>query len=64
MNMAKVTIDTDECIGCETCVELCPDIFTFDEDEMKAYVIESYDGDLACAEEAAASCPTECITVE
>ncbi|RUM47232.1 MAG: ferredoxin, partial [Desulfocapsa sp.] len=31
--MAKqVEIDANECIGCETCVELCPDIFAFDED--------------------------------
>ncbi len=31
--MAKVEIDADECVGCETCVELCPDIFAFNDDE-------------------------------
>jgi ferredoxin len=25
----KVIIKTDECIGCETCVELCPEVFEF-----------------------------------
>jgi len=28
----KVIIETDECIGCETCVELCPEVFEFDEE--------------------------------
>ncbi len=34
----KVTIDTDECIGCQTCVELCPDVFSFDTETEKAEV--------------------------
>ena len=63
--MAKeVTIDQEECIGCEACVELCPEVFAFDSDEEKAYVIEGADGDEACVEEAIASCPVECITRE
>ena len=32
----KVVIDTEECIGCETCVELCPDVFSFNAVEGKA----------------------------
>ena len=34
----KVTIDTDECIGCQSCVELCPEAFSFDNDTEKAEV--------------------------
>ena len=35
--MAKrVVIDTDECVGCESCVELCSEVFAFNEDEEKA----------------------------
>ena len=62
--MAKikhVTIDQDECAGCESCVELCPDVFEFDEDAEKARVKDSYDGDEACIQEAIDSCPSECI---
>ena len=63
--MAKqVEIDADECIGCETCVELCPDIFAFDEDAGKAVVTKAEGGDEDCIEEAIASCPGECISYE
>jgi ferredoxin len=63
--MAKqVVIDTDECIGCESCVELCPDIFAFDEDAGHATVIKPEGGDEGCLDEAMASCPAECITYE
>ncbi len=63
--MAKqVVIDTDECIGCETCVELCPEIFAFDEDAEKAHVIKAEGGDEECIDEAVGSCPAGCITHE
>ena len=60
----EVIIDADECIGCEACVELCPEVFAFDSDEEKAVVIEGADGDAECVDEAIASCPAECITKE
>lgn len=63
--MAKqVRIDEEECIGCETCVELCSDVFAFNEDEGKAYVIKEEGGDEDCIEEAVGSCPAECISYE
>jgi len=63
--MAKqVAIDTDECLGCESCVELCPAIFAFDEDAGKAYVIQAEGGDRGCIDEAMSSCPVGCITFE
>lgn len=61
---AQVVIDQDECIGCEACVELCPSVFEFDEDEEKALVIDGADASEDCVEEAIASCPSECISTE
>ncbi len=58
---AQITIDEDECISCESCVELCPSVFGFDEDTEKAFVIEGANGDDDCVDEAIASCPSECI---
>ena len=63
--MAKrVVIDTDECVGCESCVELCSEVFAFNEDEEKAEVIMPEGGPEDCIEEAIDSCPTECISWE
>ncbi len=50
----KVTIDEKECIGCESCVEICPEVFNFNEEKE----------DAECVDEAVASCPTDCTEVE
>ena len=60
----RVVIDTDECTGCETCVELCSEVFAFNEDEEKAEVIMPESGPEDCIEEAMDSCPVECISWE
>ena len=57
----KVSIDADECTGCETCVELCPDVFEFDEGTETAKVILEEGGPEDCIQEAVDSCPVECI---
>jgi len=63
--MAKmVEIDTPECIGCQTCVELCPEVFAFNDSEEKAYVIFDEGGEIECAGEAVAACPASCITIK
>jgi len=62
--MAKVVIDTDECVGCESCVELCPEVFGFDEKEEKAYVIKPEGGPEDEIQEAIDACPVECISLE
>ena len=62
--MAKhIVIDETECEGCETCVELCPDVFAFDEDSQKAKVTAP-ESDDECVEEAMDSCPVDCISWE
>ncbi|MBU0682515.1 MAG: ferredoxin [Proteobacteria bacterium] len=58
----KVKIDQEECIGCETCVEACPTVFRFDENDEKAFVIEGSDQDVDCVDDAIGSCPVECIS--
>ena len=60
----KVRIDEDECIGCESCVEICPDVFRFNEETDKAEVIDEDAGGEDCVDEAVASCPAECIHVD
>ncbi len=60
--MAKqVTINQDDCLGCEACVEACPSVFAFDDDLVKAYVIDGAEAGDDCVDDAIASCPGECI---
>lgn len=61
---AQIVIDQEECLGCEACVESCPEVFAIREDDGKAYVLEGADPSAGCIEDAIASCPGECITLE
>ncbi|GAU08347.1 ferredoxin [Desulfoplanes formicivorans] len=58
-----IVIDVEECLGCETCVELCPEVFKMDDAGEKATVIDP-DSTLECVEEAIDSCPVEAISKE
>lgn len=60
----KVVIEEEECLGCEACVELCPEIFEFNDDSEKAIVIMEEGGDEECIQEAMDSCPADCILYE
>jgi ferredoxin len=57
----KITIDGEECIGCGSCVELCPEVFQMQADEEKAEVILPEGGPQECIEEAIDTCPVSCI---
>lgn len=57
----KVCIETEECIGCESCVELCPDVFGFDDSSEKAFILKAEGGSEECIEEAVETCPVDCI---
>jgi ferredoxin len=61
--MATIAIDEDLCVGCETCCELCPEVFEFDEVTQVAKVINP-EAEEACVQEAIDSCPEECIHLE
>jgi len=58
-----IVIDEEACIGCETCVELCPNVFEMDTNNECATVIMSDSTD-DCVEEAIDTCPTEAISKE
>ncbi len=57
-----VNLDSECCIGCGACAELCPEIFEMDDRSGLARVIVFEVTDTACAEEAIAICPVECIS--
>ncbi len=57
----SIKTDKETCIGCGTCVGMCPDIFELDE-EGKARIKEEKDKD--CAREAADACPAGAISMD
>ncbi|MCD4693841.1 ferredoxin [bacterium] len=57
----SIKIDKETCIGCGTCVGLCPSVFGMDDDG-KAKVIS--EDDLECAKNAESACPVESISIE
>lgn len=71
--MAKVIQQRDKCIGCGTCVAVCPDFWQMDNDG-KSKLKGSRDAggsrfeleaeEVGCNKEAASSCPVQIITVE
>jgi len=58
-----IVINEDECVGCETCVETCPDVFQLNDDGDKAIVVAA-DSDADCVDEAIDTCPNEAISKE
>jgi len=62
MTMAKVVyIDQDECIGCESCVGICPEVFAMDESSNKARVTNPDGAPEDKIQEAMDTCPAQCI---
>ncbi len=61
--MGKVIVDKDKCIGCGTCVALCPEAFELAEDG-KAKVKESADAKKLekGIKEAIDACPVQAIS--
>ncbi len=53
-------VDKDECIGCESCVQICPDVFHMD-DDAKAGADQDADESVECIQDAMDTCPVECI---
>ena len=58
-----IVINQEECIGCGTCAELCPEVFEMNEEEEKAHV-KAPNSDADCVNEAIDSCPVEAISKE
>ena len=61
--MAEIIIDTYQCSGCETCVEMCPDVFRIDESTEKAILVNTSPEITDAVRQAAAFCPEKCIEI-
>ena len=57
-------LNEDCCVGCGTCVELCPKIFKMDDEGEKAGFFLPEGGDEERIDDAIAGCPSESIAWE
>lgn len=62
----KITQDQSECIGCGACAGVCPENWKMVEvnGEQKSAPIKTEVEDIGCNQEAADSCPVECIKIK
>ncbi len=59
----RVQVDQDLCISCGTCIDICPDVFDWNEDEKAQAVVGEVPEELENdAHEAVESCPTSAIS--
>lgn len=60
----KVSVDQEGCISCGFCVNECPDIFDFNEED-KSYVLKQPDSsEEEAVRDCAEGCPVSVINVE
>lgn len=56
----EVTVDKDACIGCGTCVAMCPNVFQMGDDG-KCHVANSKGASEQEIQQAIDACPVQCI---
>jgi ferredoxin len=60
----KVTVDEETCIGCEVCVDTCPEVFEMVDDKARVKINEVPKDVVKSCREAAENCPVEAIQIE
>jgi ferredoxin len=60
----NVRIDSNACVGCSACADICPEMFITDDELAWATANTVPDDLLATCREAAEACPVEAIIME
>lgn len=60
--MARIpVVEQDDCIGCEVCTQICPEVFTMNHDIEKSFVHDPDGASVEKIEQAMDGCPAACI---
>lgn len=62
--MAKIIFEREKCIGCGSCQAVCPKYWKLGEDSKVDFLGSEELEEAECNQEAADSCPVQCIKVE
>ena len=61
----KAYVDQDGCISCGLCIDVCPEVFSYNDDGVSEAIKEDIPKDCTeRAEEARGGCPTSVIDLE
>ncbi len=60
----RVDLDEELCIGCEACVDTCPEVFEMEDDKAHVKVERVPEEAVESCREAAENCPVEAIQIE
>lgn len=61
----KASVDPELCISCGVCIDICPEVFDWDDDGLSHAIVDEIPEELEdTVDEAADQCPTEAILVE
>ncbi|MGN0601105.1 MAG: ferredoxin [Oscillospiraceae bacterium] len=60
----NVKVDKEGCISCGICVNTCPDVFEFDDDDKSTVIKEPEEYEEDEVRDAAESCPVSVIHIE
>ncbi|MGL4990851.1 MAG: ferredoxin [Sarcina sp.] len=61
----KAIVDRNTCVGCGLCADLCPAVFSMDDEGVSVPISEDIPSDyLSDAEQAMEQCPVAAITIE
>ncbi|HAM36627.1 MAG TPA: ferredoxin [Elusimicrobia bacterium] len=59
----KAKVDPDLCIGCELCVNLCPEVFRMEDGKAVAFAEPAQPSAQADCRQAAGDCPVNAISM-
>ena len=57
----KAVVDSDKCIGCSLCVQICAEVFRMEDDKAVVYVTPVPQEFEQICKDAAGQCPVEAI---
>ena len=60
----EIKVDQDLCIGCGMCINMCPNVFMYNEESLSTVKSDLAEFNLQSVEEAREICPVDAITVE
>lgn len=61
----KAFVDKDTCIGCEVCTQICPEVFSMDDDGKSVAITSDIPKDVeGSAVEARDTCPVDAISID